>query len=463
MACTGTLFGKSPVVMDNTLAIIESQEPHEQTNVDSVLGNEMHDEHVEGEHETNSDQILLIPSLSSPLGPVANLCSATLGAGVLSVPFGFYQAGLVGGSVLLLLSAVSVLISIDLLVKATVHYKCNTYEDLVQAALGKSARIMTEASILIFCLGCSTAYMISIGDIVGLLFGLNYRTDAMLFIFAIVCLPLSLLRRMTSLQLASSVGFFSIALLVLNAVIHFLSTTNHAPIKSILWPSAGPMSLLRGCPIFLFAFACQVNVCQIYDELCLSSRPKFQGMTGLAVFLCFTLYSSVGIFSLLDFGDATAANILLNYHPHDSLLTQAAFAGMAVAVICAFPINIFPARVTLEGFLAQWRAIDVLTNIELVEPLLDQPLVHHTATPWVEHVLLTFLLTGTSLSLALILPDISIVFGILGGVPSSLLGFVLPGLLGIQMGQTTKGFILVVGGSIVGIVTTYVTIYSVIV
>ena len=456
-----SIVSQRPVVMENILANSETQEPHEQAIIESIHDDEILEYAGEG-NDTNSDQIRLIPSLSSsPLGPVANLCSATLGAGVLSLPFGFYQAGLVGGCVLLLLSAVSVLISIDLLVKATIHYKCKTYEDLIQTALGKSARIVTEASILIFCLGCSTAYLISIGDIVGLLFGLNYRTDAMLFIFATICLPLSLLRLMTSLQLASSIGFFSTALLVLNAVMHFLSSSNHAPIKSILWPCSGPMSLLRGCPIFLFAFSCQINVCQIYDELSPSSRPKFQGMTGLAVFLCFILYSSVGVFSLLDFGDAIDANILLNYHPQDSFLTQAAFGGMAVAVICAFPVNIFPARVTLEGFLAQWRATDVLTNIDLVEPLLNGPHEHHTPSPWVEHVLLTLLLTGTSLLLALILPDISIVFGVLGGVPSSLIGFVLPGMLGILMGETTKGYILVIGGSLIGIATTCVTICSV--
>jgi amino acid permease len=442
--------------MEDTIASSDCQE-EQPKNTDAISGESESSEDASADDTNDPADTSTLSSVSSRLGPIANLCSATLGAGILSLPFGFHQAGLVGGSILLVLSAATVSISIDVLVKATIHYKCKTYEDLVETALGTPARMLTEMCILIFCLGCSTAYLISIGDIVGLLVGVEYRTHAMLLLWGAVCVPLSLLRRMTSLQLASSIGIFSIGLLVVNEVVHYWSGHDHAALQSVLWPPDGPISMLRGCPIFLFAFACQVNVCQIYDELGSTVRPKFRGITGMAIGMCLGLYTSMGVVSLLDFGNATQPNILLNYRPQDSLLTQMAFAGMAVAVICAFPLNIFPARVTLEGFVSKWT---VITESDLQEPLLEHDSDTTTAnTSLLSHMLLTVALTGSALVFALILPDISFVFGILGGVPSSLLGFCLPGLLGIQMGQRVKGWTLLVGGSIVGMVTTGVTVY----
>ena len=97
-----------------------------------------------------------------------------------------------------------------------------------------------------------------------------------------------------------------------------------------------------------------------------------------------------------------------------------------------------------------------------------------------EHVLAPLVLSGGSLGLALVAPNISVVFGLLGGTSSSVLGFVLPGLLGYYTAeefyqdmnmnanataaaiQRTKiwSMQLVIGGIVVGVLTTGVTVYS---
>jgi hypothetical protein len=60
-----------------------------------------------------------------------------------------------------------------------------------------------------------------------------------------------------------------------------------------------------------------------------------------------------------------------------------------------------------------------------------------------------------------VIPNISVIFGLLGGTTSSLLGFVIPGLLGLQMdSKNITAWILVVAGSFVGFLTTGVTVYS---
>jgi hypothetical protein len=83
----------------------------------------------------------------------------------------------------------------------------------------------------------------------------------------------------------------------------------------------------------------------------------------------------------------------------------------------------------------------------------------------VRHVLLSVILSGMALMLALVVPDISIVFGFLGGTTSSMLGFVLPGMLGLRLSRDTGepslrpvSWTLLLGGIFFGVLTTGVTI-----
>jgi hypothetical protein len=71
----------------------------------------------------------------------------------LALPFAYYQAGFVFGTVLLLVSAWATSASIGLLVKACDEYRLPTYEKIVERVLGRRARNIVEMSILIFCIG----------------------------------------------------------------------------------------------------------------------------------------------------------------------------------------------------------------------------------------------------------------------------------------------------------------------
>jgi Transmembrane amino acid transporter protein len=52
---------------------------------------------------------------------------------------------------------------------------------------------------------------------------------------------------------------------------------------------------------------------------------------------------------------------------------------------------------------------------------------------WIHHCIVTVIITSITLGFALIVPNISIVFGLLGGTTSSNLGFIIPGLFGLQL------------------------------
>lgn len=78
-----------------------------------------------------------------------------------------------------------------------------------------------------------------------------------------------------------------------------------------------------------------------------------------------------------------------------------------------------------------------------------------------QHTSLTLLLAGMALGLALVVPNISVVFGLLGGTTSSLLGFVVPGLLGLERDKKRiSAWVLVIFGGLIGVLTTGATIHS---
>ena len=501
--------------------------------------------------------------LSLTAGAVANLCSATLGAGVLALPYALRQAGWFVGTVLLLGSALATVASIFLLIAAMDYYDCADvgYEGLAERVVGPKCRTAVEAALLLFCGGCAVAYTIAVGDILEQANVLLWhsRSGSMTVAFVTLMLPLSMLRYMKSLQVASSVGIAAIGTLAFAAGVHYWTKPNdpaseEPPMSDFWWPANGAVSVMTAAPVVLFAFSCQTNVCAIYNEMVvpptisltdipMTKTQLMRQVTVTAVIICAFLYATVSVLALADFGTAVLPNMLSNYHNtnHAQQIMQVATAAMAFAVIMAFPLNIFPARVTLIGIVHKTKAArsqrssrnpsntterpDDDEERNLTQALLrvdddndddnqmEQSHDHHgapepehhtmiplqvqqergTTTPssftginsnaddesdenfdWRLHIVTTLFLTGTTLGLALVVPNISVVFGLLGGTASSMIGFCVPGLLGLQLsrdmyedtGQRQLGtlvvsWLLLLGGTLAAIVTTGVTAYNI--
>ena len=526
-------------------------------------------------------------------GSISNLCSATLGAGALSLPFAISLTGIVFGILLLLLSAYLTIVSIDVIIEACVITQLFKYEDVSVRLAGKRAGRVLEVSLLIFCFGTAVAYIVAVGDILdqgiksiphlldtdnGIdaeedtaswsLSSIYSRERVMILFWGLVMFPLSLQRHVEALERFSPLGVLSIIFLVMAAVIHSIShgdvmgngdhsqstTDDAAGISSMLWPKSF-WDVIQAFPIIIFAFSCQVNVCAIFEELSpregetsvesamlpLKSKQRIMArITRKGIMLCVTLYLIIGLFGYLDFARVTGDNILNNYciqTTHDSLMI-AASAFVAVAVVVAFPFNILPARVTLKLILERLRRRkrcgrcsrffsamtcnnclctwpghkpvprDEEDNVEegtpccnnqpgssdgVVEPLLgesrigDRPnMVPHmslegmpvaaseeevySSTP-TEHFLLTLFLSGGALIVALLVPGISVVFGLMGGTAASIISFILPGMFLLDVNSDSEGsgtpkrtkllaLCFIWGGTLIGVLSTGVTIYG---
>lgn len=438
--------------------------------------------------------------LRSSLGAIANLCSATLGAGILSLPYAFYLTGWVVGLIMLVLSALATVFSIQILARSSEILHSQAYETLVEQHLSPRASAVTRLCIVVFCFGCAVAYIIAVGDLFQRL-GLP-RIPSMVVVWAILMMPLSCQRSMKSLQCASSIGIASISTLVVCAGIQLLLDWNVTHTEAVynvhhtlhLWPAHGLLGVLKACPIILFAFSCQVNVCAIFHELevdrvledhdaeqpsgIVEEEPSdplieptespdsrksqaFDIVTFAAVGVCATLYTSVSVVALLEF-DSMTPNLLARYSNQAGIM-QVAAAAVGLAVVLAFPLNVVPARTSLARTCRKPEPVDRYDHVQT--PLLQENRIRirsrHRPVSTALHATLTLLVAGGALIAAILIPDISVVFGLLGGTTTSWLGFCLPGTLGIKLLSKRWRWIswcLVTGGVVIGVVTTAVTV-----
>ncbi|KAL1519318.1 hypothetical protein AB1Y20_022844 [Prymnesium parvum] len=401
-------------------------------------------------------------------GTVFNMCSSTLGAGALSLPLAISQTGLLLGPLLLLVTAVATHYSCDLLVSALIQTNARSYEQLTVRLYGKRAGVLVELNIIIFCFGTVVAYTVAVGDIllplirmpgVAALCPWLDRSSAMCIVWLLVMLPVSLADSMSQLQCTSLFGVAALSYLVLSVVAHALADSLFdARLDETfeLTPHAAPRLVnaseqsVSALAIIMFAFTCQVNVPLLYDELKHRSAPRMRTVSRFAMALCLILYSAIGVAGYADFGGNVQGNLLDNYSIgwgslHARMMLPA-FMAIALTVLMAYPLNIYPCR----------YALDVMICGGLGERFRRS-----------RHVAWTLLLSCAGLLTALYVPGINVVFQLLGGTSSAFVCFMLPAAFGWSLDlQQVRGAgrlacaSLFLAGLAVGIGSTAVTLHT---
>ena len=363
-------------------------------------------------------------------GTVFNMCSAILGAGALALPRAMSAMGLVPGVILLVLTACATHYSIVLLVSACVATGTESFEDLTRHVFGRWNGRLVELSIIVFQYGTLVAYTVAIGDILQPIVELQsvaerfpwLTRDVVIVLFwSVLMLPLSFVERVSSLQCTSLFGVLALIYLVAAVATHFA-------IDAAVDPS-GTLGRLRlvsltadgvsASAIVMFAFTCQVNVPSLYAALQTRTPGEMAAVSRRATALCLACYLLVGFCGYADFParDPFPGNLLKNYclvspdhssrapSGHTPRVMTAAYVAITLTIVMAYPVNVFPTRYTLQGVL----------SASLGER-------YKTA----RHVGLTLAIASLTLVNALVVPDISDIFSLMGGTASAYVCYIIP-------------------------------------
>jgi len=365
--------------------------------------------------------------------------------------------------------ALLTMVSIKVIVQLVEVSGKDSYEEIAKVAFGPWFALLVEVNIILFCFGTAVAYMITVGQISQQVVGsmaapggeewwadLVSPNAVLLLVTVFILLPLSMLDSINDLRFASFLGVSCILYLIV--VVFYVFAGDH--VNSSLTPHDGfdgwrPKGGITGCfkmlSLAIFAFCCQPNVPSIYTELERRSFRRMELVSIGAMLLCLVVYLMMGVTGFLAFGEDTAGNVLVNLQPflcELDWLVASGFACMAFAVTMAFPLNIFPIRFAVE------------TAVFFKWPHLNTPAFR---------AFLAIAAVAACLVVAILLPEINLIFELIGATTGSFVCFIGPGMLLCRLvpgrllsGPRLNGAMLVVVGLFCLVLGTYSSVLDVI-
>ncbi|KAM7164823.1 solute carrier family 38 member 6 isoform 2-T2 [Macrochelys suwanniensis] len=352
---------------------------------------------------------------------VFNLMNAIMGSGILGLSYAMANTGIIGFSILLLIVASLAAYSVFLLLSMCIQTAVTSYEDLGLFAFGSPGKVIVGSTIIIQNIGAMSSYLLIVkselpGAIAGFISGNDsgswYLDGRVLLLITSVCIvfPLALLPKIGFLGYTSSLSFFFMVYFALVVVIKKWSIPCPLTLNS-------PIEILQSAyaiPTMAFSFLCHTSVLPIYCELRSPSKSRMQNVANTGIGLSFLLYFVSALFGYLTFYDKVDSELLQGYTrylPHD-IVVMTVKLGMLFAVILTVPLIHFPAR----------KAVMMI-------------FLSHLPTSWICHILVTLALNAIIVLLALYVPDIRNVFGLVGSTTSTCLLFVYPGLFYLKLSR----------------------------
>ncbi|CBH13911.1 amino acid transporter, putative [Trypanosoma brucei gambiense DAL972] len=355
-----------------------------------------------------------------------NLASATLGAGICSLPAGFNLSGIVMSCIYLVCVAVGTVYSLNLLAKVAVKTGSRNYGEAAKAVMGPLTGYYAAALMIVMCFGGSVAYIIIIGIILKAVLNrdgvpeyLKSESGNRLMtsmVWLVMILPMCIPKQVNSLRHLSFVGVMFIVYFSCVVIGHSINKIiNEGVADDIVYMRTGN-SALDGLSLFLFSFICQPNAFEIFREMKHRSPQRFTIYGTVGMSMCAVLYFLVGLFGYLEFGGDAIDTVLSLYDPGENVAVAIAYIGVAAKVCVAFALHIIPMRDALYHCTG-W---------------------HVDTVPYWKHSLIVTSITLAALLMGLFIPKASTVFGLVGAFCGGHIGLVLPPLFYMYSGGFTR-------------------------
>ncbi|XP_070698335.1 probable sodium-coupled neutral amino acid transporter 6 [Pempheris klunzingeri] len=444
----------------------------------SVNGNrnrDLYHQTTAGDTETNENTPLLtngsVPTRAkgaSFSSSVFNLMNAIMGSGTLGLSYAMANTGIVGFSILLVVVSSLAAFSVHLLLKLCDQTGIKSYEGLGERALQKPGKIVVGMAIVIQNIGAMSSYLFILKSelpaaINSFLSPDNtgnawYEDGRLLVIIVTLCvvLPLALLPKIGFLGYTSSLAVLFMMYFVVVTVVkkwsipcplpHNVTTLSGAfqisnssdsdcTPKLFVFSSKSAYAI----PTMAFSFLCHTAILPIYCELDRPTKSRMQNVTNVSISLSLILYVIAAVFGYLTFYAHVNSELLLSYDayiPRDIMVMTVRLA-ILLSVLLTVPLIHFPARKAVILLLCGGRPFS-----------------------WLIYIMTTLIILGVVLLMAIFVPDISHVFGIVGSTTSSCLLFVFPGIFYLKISSrplssfdSIAAVFLVVFGLIMGIIS----------
>jgi len=184
----------------------------------------------------------------------------------------------------------------------------------------------------------------------------------------------------------------------------FLRTSDKiAAIKSIrVVNSVSPLEIFEAIPVMSFSFTYHMNIFPIMNEMV--NTKQVRKVSIISVNICLITYLFVSIFGYVQFGNQIQGNILNNYPDEDVFISLARIA-LSLIMCFSYPVLGYSAR-----------------------DIFDQCFFKTRSPPYSRILTESAVFVVLSLVLAIAVPGIQIIFGIVGASFGNMIVYILPAI-----------------------------------
>ncbi|CAK1551559.1 unnamed protein product [Leptosia nina] len=362
---------------------------------------------------------------TSTIGSFFHLLKSSLGSGLLAMPAAFKHTGLIPGCIGTVLVAIIATHCVHILVKTSrdICQECRTaslsYTDTCSRVFEYGPRKLRAYSEIVrhfadyamagVCLGGTSVYVIfiasSLKDIFDHLTNVEYSVEVYC---GMLLLPLILITQVRYLKFLVPFSFIANVCLMITFAITCYYTFEELPDVS----NAKLANSIEGWPLFISTaiFAMEgINVVMpVENEM---TKPQdFLGCPGvlnITMVLVAILYGTVGIFGYLKYGDEVLGSITLNL-PQDEILALSAKVLVAIAVFFTYCLQMYAPMDIL------WSRISSRSATE-----------YHN----LGQIALRTISVALTVILAIAVPDLELLIGLVGAIFFSTLGLLIPAVI----------------------------------
>lgn len=355
-----------------------------------------------------------------------NLASTSIGAGILGLPAALNSAGIIMGTIYIVLITAETVYSMRLLAQVADKTGLRNFEEMGVYLLHPKAEVFVAIIRALHTYGGSVAYVVTIGNLLQPILASIDNTPEFLLtstglkllqsaFWVVFMLPPVFARSFNSLRFISATGivfiiYFSIVVMV-HCGMYGLKANPRAETKLFNTGNAATNAV----GVFVFSYMCQISALELYWEMRKRNVRRFTLCATASMALCGILYFLTSLFGYLDFGTNVDGSILLHYNPIQQPQVFVSYIGIFVKICASFGLLNNACRCAVFPLFG-W----------------DPKVI-----PFWKHALGALVIALVAFLLGIFVPNINTVFGFTGGVAGGLVGFILPALFIMYSGNWT--------------------------
>uniref|UniRef100_A0A060TCD4 ARAD1D35376p n=1 Tax=Blastobotrys adeninivorans TaxID=409370 RepID=A0A060TCD4_BLAAD len=273
-----------------------------------------------------------------------------VGTGVLFLPRGFYNGGLLFSSLLLVTVSCVSTWCFHLLITAKDAVGVNSFGDIGGALYGPKMRHLILSSIVISQIGFAAAYIVFTSEnLRALVLSLtNHATDmsieSLILLQLILFMPLSMIRDIAKLSGTALVADLFILFGLLVLYFWDVRTIVTEGVADVVMFNADKFTLFIGTAIFTFEGV--GLIIPIQESM---RRPeKFMTVCGMVMIFITIVLVSMGMLGYMAFGSNVQTVVILNL-PQDSHTVNGLQLLYSLAIVLSTPLQLFPAIRIIEN------------------------------------------------------------------------------------------------------------------